>query len=91
MVNYAMYLRSKLTLLRTKTIKSLILICISVSCIGVIFGFTGNSCVIQHIAIMNDLKTYEKILDPEFCENIVEKINLFNVDCQPQVEILDCG
>jgi hypothetical protein len=40
---------------------------------------------------MNDLKTYEKILDPEFCEDIVEKINLFNVDCQPQVEILDCG
>ena len=91
MVNYAMYLRSKLTLLRTKTIKSLILICISVSCIGVIFGFTGNSCVIQHIAIMNDLKIYGDTLNSEFCDDLVEKINLFNDDCQPQVEILDCG
>ncbi|MBM2819457.1 MAG: hypothetical protein HW410_1139 [Nitrosarchaeum sp.] len=80
-----------MTLQRTKTIRSLILICVGVSCIGIIFGFTGNSCVIQHIAIMNDLKIYEETLNPEFCDDMVEKINLFNDDCQPQVEILDCG
>ena len=80
-----------MTLQRTKIIISLILICVGVSCIGVIFGFTGNSCVIQHIAIMNNLKIYGDTLNPEFCNDLVEKINLFNVDCQPQVEILDCG
>ena len=80
-----------MTLQRTKTIISLILICACVSCIGVIFGFTGNSCVIQHIEIMNDLKIYGDTLNSEFCDDLVEKINLFNDDCQPQVEILDCG
>jgi len=47
--------------------------------------------VIQHIAIMADLGSYEKSLDPEFCDVLVEKINLFNADCKPEVEILDCG
>ena len=63
----------------------------SVFCIGVIFAFIENSCVAQHIAIMNDLKIYEKSLEPDFCDDVVEKINLFNDNCQPQVEILDCG
>jgi hypothetical protein len=40
---------------------------------------------------MADLKSYEKSLDPEFCNVLVEKINLFNDDCKPEVEILDCG
>jgi len=50
-----------------------------------------DSCGIRHIAIINDLQTYEKSLDPEFCEVLVEKIDNFNYECQPQVEILDCG
>ncbi len=49
------------------------------------------SCVIQHIAIMADLKSYEKSLDPEFCDVLVEKINLFDANCKPEIEILDCG
>ena len=40
---------------------------------------------------MNDLQTFEKSLDPEFCEELVEKIDNFNYECQPRVEILDCG
>jgi hypothetical protein len=40
---------------------------------------------------MSDLESYEKSLDPEFCNVLVEKINLFNSDCKPEVEILDCG
>jgi hypothetical protein len=56
-----------------------------------IIGFTLHSCGMQHIAIMVDLKSYEKSLDPEFCDVLVEKINLFNADCKPEVEILDCG
>jgi len=49
------------------------------------------SCGFRHIIIMNDLKSYEESLDPEFCDALVEKINLFNLDCKPKVEILDCG
>ena len=56
-----------------------------------ILGFVISSCGIQHIAIMADLESYEKSLDPEFCDVLVEKINLFNADCKPEVEILDCG
>ena len=41
--------------------------------------------------INNDLETYGQTLDPEFCEVLVEKIDLFNDDCEPKVEILDCG
>ena len=41
--------------------------------------------------ILNEITTYEKSLEPEFCEIIVEKIDLFNDNCEPQVEILDCG
>jgi hypothetical protein len=59
--------------------------------VGIISGVALYSCGIQHIVIMDDLKSYEKSLDPEFCDMLVEKINLFNVDCKPQVEILDCG
>lgn len=59
--------------------------------IGIIFGVAAYSCGLRHIAIMADLESYEKSLDPEFCDGLVEKINLFNVDCKPEVEILDCG
>ena len=59
--------------------------------IGIILGFTVYSCGLQHIAIISDLKLYEKSFDPEFCDVLVEKINLFNADCKPEVEILDCG
>ena len=33
----------------------------------------------------------QKSLDPEFCEELVEKIDLHNMQCSPHVEILDCG
>jgi len=80
-----------LTLQKIKIIKSLIFMSVGISCIGIIFGFTFNSCLVQHIQILNDVKKYEQSLDPEFCENLVKKINLFNDDCEPQVDILDCG
>ena len=56
-----------------------------------IFSFTGNSCGIEHVFITNEIRMYEKTLDPEMCEMIVEKIDLFNDSCEPQIEILDCG
>ncbi|MDO8641910.1 MAG: hypothetical protein Q7R33_10330 [Nitrosarchaeum sp.] len=80
-----------MTLQKTKTIRNLIFISVCVFTIGIILGFTVYSCGIQHIAIMADLKSYEKSLDPEFCDVLVEKINLFDTNCKPEVEILDCG
>jgi len=46
---------------------------------------------IEHISILNEIKIYEKSLDPEFCEIILKKINSFNDSCTPTLEILDCG
>lgn len=52
---------------------------------------SDSSCGIRHIAIINDIQSYEKSLDTEFCEDVIEKIDSYNVQCVPQVEILDCG
>jgi len=48
-------------------------------------------CGIEHLIIMSDLAYYEQTLDPEFCESLVHRIDSFNEDCEPYVEILDCG
>jgi len=50
-----------------------------------------NSCGIQHVTLLNDIKTFELNSDPEFCENTVNKILEFNEQCEPYIEILDCG
>jgi len=50
-----------------------------------------NSCGIQHITLVNDIKILEQNSDPEFCENTVNKILEFNEQCEPYIEILDCG
>ena len=80
-----------MTLQKIKTIKTLILISACIFAIAVIIGFIISSCGLQHIIIMNDLKSYEHSLDPEFCDGLIQRINIFNADCEPQVEIFDCG
>ncbi len=72
-------------------LRNLILIAIGISIVGILISFTGYSCGIQHMIILNEITSYEQSLEPEFCEIIVEKIDLFNDDCEPQIEILDCG
>jgi len=72
-------------------LKYLILIAIGITIVGITISLTGYSCGIQHMIILNEITSYEKSLEPEFCEVIVEKIDLFNDDCEPQIEILDCG
>ncbi len=86
-----MFLQLKLTLQKIKTIRKLILISASISVVILLLGYVLSSCGIQHILIINDLKSYESSFDPEFCDGLVEKINLFNDDCEPRVEIIDCG
>ena len=73
------------------SLRNLILIAIGISIVGISISLTGYSCGIQHMIILNEITSYEKSLEPEFCEVIVEKIDLFNDDCEPQIEILDCG
>ncbi len=85
-----MSLQWKLTFQKT-SLRNLILITIGISIVGISISLTGYSCGIQHMIILNEISSYEKSLEPELCETIIEKIDLFNDDCEPQVEILDCG
>ena len=71
--------------------RNLILLIIGIIGVGTIIAYSSNSCGIQHIQLINDIASYEQSLEPEFCEIIVEKIDLFNDQCEPQMEILDCG
>ncbi|ARS64660.1 hypothetical protein NMSP_1042 [Candidatus Nitrosomarinus catalina] len=41
--------------------------------------------------ILNEIKIYEQSLNPEFCEEILEKVIVYNDSCTPVIEILDCG
>jgi hypothetical protein len=91
MVDKEMFQQLKLTLQNPKIIKIIIVIII-ISIIPLVFISGGlNSCGIQHITILEDIQTFEKNGDPEFCEKIVEKILEFNEQCKPYIEILDCG
>jgi len=85
-----MFLQWKLIFQKT-SLRNLILIAMGISIVGILISFTGYSCGIQHMIILNEITSYEQSLEPEFCEIIVEKIDLFNDDCEPQIEILDCG
>ena len=85
-----MSLQWKLTFQKI-SLRNLILIAIGISIVGISLSLTGYSCGIQHMIILNEISSYEESLEPEFCETIIEKIDLFNDDCEPQVEILDCG
>jgi len=85
-----MFLQWKL-ILQKINLKNLTLILFGILFIGIIISFTGNSCGIEYILIINDISSYEQSLDPEFCEIIVEKIDLFTDSCESKIEILDCG
>ena len=85
-----MSLQWKLTSQKTNQ-RNLILLIIGIIVVGTVIAYSSNSCGIQHIQLINDIASYEQSLEPEFCEIIVEKIDLFNDQCEPQMEILDCG
>lgn len=79
-----------MTSLKTKSAKTVIVIIIAVS-IGLLLGTVFTSCSVKHVGILNDIEKFEQTLDPEFCEIIIEKIDLFNDECEPEIEIIDCG
>ena len=85
-----MFLPSKLTSQKTR-IKYLS-IAIIVPIIGIVLVLTTwNTCGIDHVAIVGDISKYYETLDPEFCEELVYRIDVFNEQCTPEIEILDCG
>jgi len=57
----------------------------------VIFFTYDTSCGVEHFMILNEININEKSFDPEFCESLLEKIDSFNDQCSPTIEILDCG
>ena len=79
-----------MTLQKPKKIIILSIIGISIITIVISSGEL-NSCGIQHVTIVNDIKTFEKNGDPDFCEMTLNKILEFNEQCEPYIEILDCG
>ena len=41
-------------------------------------GFMMISCSVDHFVITTEISSYEKSLDPEQCENILETIDSYN-------------
>ncbi|NJK77549.1 MAG: hypothetical protein HC944_00010 [Nanoarchaeota archaeon] len=80
-----------MTLQKIKSIRTLVLLSTSIFAISILIGFIIYSCGFQHIVIIYDLKSYGQSLNPEFCDGLIQRINIFNADCEPQVEIFDCG
>ena len=75
-----------------KTSVKYIFVAIIVAVLGIFIITTPwDSCGIKHVGIINDISKYYETLDPEFCEALVYRIDEFNDQCSPEIEILDCG
>ena len=85
-----MFPQWKLIFQKTR-IKNLTIILFGVLFVLLVIGFMGDSCSVDNFVISNEISSYEKLLDPELCENILEKIDSYNDMCTSQIEILDCG
>lgn len=90
MENNVMFLQWKLIYQKT-SLKFLTIILLAVLFVVILVGFADSSCNVKNIVISNEISSYEKSLDPETCENILEKIDLYNDECSSHIEILDCG
>tara|TARA_B100001142_G_scaffold12487_1_gene11828 strand:- start:701 stop:940 length:240 start_codon:yes stop_codon:yes gene_type:complete len=77
--------------LSKSNLRNIFLIVFGISIFIVIFFTYDTSCGVEHMSLLNIIKIYEKSFDPEFCESILERINSFNNQCTPIIEILDCG
>ena len=90
MGNSVTFLTWKLILQKNNS-RNIILIVFGIFAVTIIFLSYDTSCGVEHMSLLNEIKIYEKSLDPEFCESILEKIDSFNDICKPTLEILDCG
>ena len=81
-----------MTLQKPKLIRSIIFSVIGISIIALVLSSGQlNTCGIQHVSLIENIKTFENNQDPEFCAETVRKILEFNEQCEPYIEILDCG
>ena len=85
-----MFQQWKLISQKTNLIYFIIISFVSLTALVMVL-YSGDSCGVSHIRIVSQIRSHEKTLDPEFCEEIVEKIDTFNEMCEPKIEILDCG
>ncbi len=75
-----------------KKSKLIIAVLIVISFLGVLLSFAVlNSCGIEQVSIISEIQTYEKTLEPVFCENLVLRILEYNDKCDNYIEIFDCG
>ncbi len=92
MADCEMYQQLKLMSVKHKKSKLIIAALIGISFLGVLLSFAvWNSCGIEQVAIISEIQTYEKTLDPVFCENLVLRILEYNDKCDNYIEIFDCG
>ena len=92
MAECEMYQQLKLMSVKHKKSKLIIAVLIVISFLGVLLSFAvWNSCGIEQVAIISEIQTYEKTLDPVFCENLVLRILEYNDKCDNYIEIFDCG
>ena len=75
-----MFLQWKLIFQKTNLKYFVSILFLSFFVIGIL-AFGNDSCSIDHVIISNEIKSYEKSLDPETCENILEKIDVYNEQC----------
>ena len=90
MENNAMFLPWKLTLQKIN-LKNSSLFIFGILFFATVVGFAIYPCGIEYFLIIRDVYSYEQSYDPEFCEVLVERIYLFNDNCESQMEIFDCG
>ena len=92
MAECEMYQQLKLMSVKHKKSKLIVAALIGISFLGVLLSFAvWNSCGIEHVAIISEIQTYEKTLEPVFCENLVLRILEYNDKCDNYIEIFDCG
>jgi hypothetical protein len=84
------FLQWKLIFQKTN-LKFLTLILFGILFFVILVEYANNSCNVGNIIISNEIASYEKSLDPELCENILERIDSHNDECSSEIEVLDCG
>jgi hypothetical protein len=73
-----------------KNRKFAILIGVSII-VGLVLIQMFDSCSLRQLSIMSEIEEYKKLLDPQQCVILVDKIINLNDDCKTEFDIVDCG
>jgi hypothetical protein len=71
-----------------------VLILIAIGLVVTIVSYAtrfSNSCSLQQLSIVGEIKQYDQTKDPQFCDKLNTKILHFNEECKSDAEELDCG